>query len=112
MNIVTGVAAPVASSSTRSKWIFLALAAAAGITIAALPTPSGLSRAGQLVLAITAFTVLLWMFRVMNNGVASVLMMALMIPVGIRPQLAFSGFSSPQFWILLSVLFYGFAMQK
>jgi anion transporter len=52
------------------------------------------------------------MFRVMNNGVASVLMMALMIPVGIRPQLAFSGFSSPQFWLLLSVLFYGFAMQR
>jgi anion transporter len=52
------------------------------------------------------------MFRVMNNGVASVLMMALMIPAGIRPQLAFSGFASPQFWLLLSVLFYGFAMQR
>ncbi len=52
------------------------------------------------------------MLQVMNNGVASVLMMALMIPVGIRPQLALSGFSSPQFWILLSVLFYGFAMQR
>ena len=55
---------------------------------------------------------LLWMFRVMNNGVASVLMMALMIPAGIRPQLAFSGFASPQFWLLLTVLFYGFAMQR
>ena len=106
------MAGPVASSSTRSKWIWLGLAMVAGATIAALPTPEGLSRPGQLVLAITAFTVVLWMFRVMNNGVASVLMMALMIPVGIRPQLAFSGFSSPQFWLLLSVLFYGFAMQR
>ena len=112
MNIVTGVAAPVATTSQRSKWIWLGLAAAAGIIIGALPTPEGLSRPGQLVLAITAFTVILWMFRVMNNGVASVLMMALMIPVGIRPQLAFSGFASPQFWLLLSVLFYGFAMQR
>ncbi|HKF58219.1 MAG TPA: SLC13 family permease [Blastocatellia bacterium] len=112
MNIVTGVAAPVADSSTRSKWFWLGLAAAAGVAIAALPTPSGLTRPAQLVLAITAFTVLLWMFRVMNNGVASVLMMALMIPAGIRPQLAFSGFASPQFWLLLTVLFYGFAMQR
>src|SRR5262252_3131436 len=112
MNIVTGVAAPGTDSSTRSKWIWLGLAAAAGAIIAVLPTPAGLTKPGQLVLAITAFTVLLWMFRVMNNGVASVLMMALMIPAGIRPQLAFSGFAGPQFWLLLSVLFYGFAMQR
>src|SRR5215467_1185326 len=112
MNIVTGVAAPVATTSPRSKWIWLGLALALGITIAVLPTPPALSKPAQLVLAITAFTVLLWMFRVMNNGVASILMMALMIPAGIRPQLVFSGFASPQFWLLLSVLFYGFAMQR
>ena len=39
-------------------------------------------------------------------------MMALMIPAGIKPSLAMSGFSSPAFWVLLAVLFYGFAMQR
>ena len=39
-------------------------------------------------------------------------MMALMILVPIPPPLVLSGFASPQFWILLCVLFYGFAMQR
>jgi len=56
--------------------------------------------------------VVLWACQVMNNGVASVLMMALLIPAGIKPTLAMSGFSSPAFWVLLAVLFYGFAMQR
>jgi anion transporter len=39
-------------------------------------------------------------------------MMGLLIIVGVRPQLALSGFSSPSFWILLCVLYYGFAMHR
>jgi len=39
-------------------------------------------------------------------------MMALMVIVGIKPALALSGFATPPYWILLSVLFYGFAMKK
>jgi anion transporter len=71
-----------------------------------------LTRPGQTALAITAFTIVLWAFGVMNNGVASVLMMALLIPAGARPALVFSGFSSGSWWVLLAVLYYGFAMQK
>jgi anion transporter len=71
-----------------------------------------LSHQAQLVLAITGFSATLWAFQVMNNGVASVLMMALLIVAGIRPPLALSGFGSPPFWILVTVLFYGFAMKK
>src|SRR5437660_10644624 len=52
------------------------------------------------------------MFQVMNNGIASILMMALMLLVPVKTPLVLSGFSSPQFWILLCVLFYGFAMQS
>lgn len=62
-------------------------------------------------LAVTALTVTLWMFRVMSTGIVSILMMALMIPAGVRPALALSGFSAPSFWILVAVLFYGFAME-
>src|ERR1700694_5073608 len=94
------------------KWIGLGIAVVAGLAIFALPTPHGLARPAQCVLAIIAFTVVLWIFQVMNNGIASILMMALMLLVPVETPLVLSGFSSPQFWILLCVLFYGFAMQR
>jgi anion transporter len=87
------------------------LAIAVGVVIALLPLVS-LSHQAQLVLAITGFSATLWAFQVMNNGVASVLMMALLILAGVRAPLALSGFGSPPFWILVTVLFYGFAMKK
>ena len=89
----------------------MALAVAVGGALFLMPQPRGLSRIGQRVLAILGFAVVLWAAQVMNNGVASVLMMALLIPAGVRPPLVFSGFASPGFWILLAVLYYGFAMQ-
>ena len=97
---------------TSLKWVWLALAAIAGIVIATLPGLKGLSHQAQLVLAITAFTAILWAFQIINNGVASVLMMGLLIVAGVRPPLALSGFGSPPFWVLVTVLFYGFAMKK
>ncbi len=93
-------------------WSGFAAAVAAGLLIAALPTPDGLSRTAQLILAVTAVTVTLWMLRTISTGIASMLMMGLMIPIGVTPALALSGFSVPSFWILLAVLFYGFAMQQ
>jgi anion transporter len=94
------------------SWLYLLLAVLIGTAIVLMPTPHGLSRTGQLVLAVTALTVTLWMFRVMSTGVVSILMMALMIPAGVKPAVALSGFSAPSFWILVAVLFYGFAMQS
>jgi anion transporter len=111
----TSVAAtpPVAAPGlTTTKWIWLGAAILVGLVIAFSPTPQGLTRIGQLVLAITAGTVVLWATEVMNNGVASVLMMALMIAVKVPPPRALSGFSDPAFWTLLAVLYYGFAMRK
>jgi anion transporter len=94
------------------KWIWLALAAMVGIGIAVLPAFEGLSHQAQLVLAITAFSAILWAFQVINNGITSVLMMGLLIVAGVRPALALSGFGGPPFWVLVTVLFYGFAMKK
>lgn len=105
--------APAASNSAgSSKWIWLLAAAAVGILIAVMPTPTGLTRIAQLVLAITAGTAILWATNVINQGVASVLLMGFMILVGIKPPLALSGFADPAYWTLLAVLFYGFAMRK
>jgi sodium-dependent dicarboxylate transporter 2/3/5 len=96
----------------HSKWLWLAVAALTGIVIVMLPAPAGLSRTAQLILSLTAFTVVLWSLQVLNNGVASVLMMALMVLAGVKPPMVFSGFASPGLWILVCVLFYGFAMQR
>ena len=97
---------------STAKWIWLAVAIVVGLVLAFSPTPQGLTRTGQLVLAITAGTVILWATEVMNNGVASVLMMALLIGVKVPPPRALSGFADPAFWTLLAVLYYGFAMRK
>ena len=96
----------------RKKWIGLTLAVLVGVAVLALPTPHGLSTLAHRVLAIAAFTVILWVFQVMNNGITAIFMMALMVFARVKPSLVLSGYSSPQFWILLVVLFYGFAMQK
>ena len=110
--MATAIAPPATTTATRVKWLPLLLAIAIGLAIYFMPAQHGLTRAGQTALAITAFTIVLWAFGVMNNGVASVLMMALLIPAGARPALVFSGFSSGSWWVLLAVLYYGFAMQK
>jgi anion transporter len=100
------------SAVNRSQWISLSVAGIAGSFIVFSPTPEGLTRQAQLGLAITAFTVVLWITRAVNNGIASVVMMALLVLVGVRPGLALSGFATPGLWILLCALFYGFAMER
>src|SRR5258708_11721276 len=93
-------------------WLRLVIAAAAGVAVLSLPGPANLPPGAHAVFAVFACSVALWVLQVMNNGIASVLMLALLILAGVKPALAFSGFSSGQFWVLLSVLFYGFAMQR
>jgi len=94
---------------TASKCLKLLISTALGLAVCLMPAMAGLSRTGQTLLAIVAFTVGLWVMQVMNNAIASILMMALMIPAGIPPGRAFSGFSDGAFWVLLAVLYYGFA---
>ena len=95
------------------KWSWLGIAAAVGLLVAYMPTPHGLTHNAQLVLAIVAFAIVLWAAEVMNNGVSSILMMALLITVAkVPPPRALSGFADPAFWTLLAVLYYGFAMRK
>ena len=121
----TTVAAPptaAAAAKPTIKWAWLAIAIIVGLVVAFLPTPEGLTRPAQLVLAIVAFTIVLWAAEVMNNGVASLLMMGLLMAVGVRPLLtvqgtgdisgALSGFSDGAWWTLVVVVYYGFAMKK
>jgi len=95
----------------KSKITGTILALVVGTILLFVPL-SGLTADAQKVLAITVFTILLWMFQVMNNGVTAILMMGLMVLAGIQPGLALGGFSGSSFWILVCVLYYGCAMQK
>jgi len=110
----TSVAAPpAAATKPRVKWTWLTIAIAVGLVVAFMPTPQGLTHNAQLVLAIVAFAIVSWASEVMNNGVASVLMMALLIAIAkVPPPRALSGYADPAFWTLLAVLYYGFAMRK
>src|SRR5215831_9989298 len=94
------------------KYVWIVAAAAVGIIVGKLPLGSGLTHNGQFVLAILAFTAVLWVAQPVSNAVSSILMMALLISVKVPPPLVFSGFSGGPFWVLLTVLFYGFAMKK
>ena len=96
----------------KSKLLGTILSIIAGAAILLAPLPSGLTEDAQKVLAIAVFTILLWMFQVMNNAVIAVFMMGLMVLAGVQPALALGGFSGPSFWILVCVLYYGCAMQK
>jgi di/tricarboxylate transporter len=93
------------------KWSGLALALACGLALHWLPLTHSLTAPARLILQITAFTVVLWVFQVINPGFVSILMMGLMLLCGVRPPSVFSGFSSGGFWVLVCVLFYGFAME-
>lgn len=96
----------------NSRWFGLGFAVLIAVVILLLPTPGGLTWNAHMVLSVSAFAIVLWLFQVMNNGVAAILMMGLMIIAGVRPALALSGFASPSFWILVCVLYYGCAMQR
>ncbi len=103
---------PAVVAASGRRWLGLGLALVIGLIIFMMPTPAGLTPTGQRVLAITAFTVTMWVFQVLNNGIAAILMMALMIPAGVKVPDALSGFSAGSWWILVSVLFYGCAMKN
>lgn len=110
--MVTSPATSAGTGINRTRAIGFAIAIVMGFGILASPVPHGLSQPAHSVLAIAMFTILLWVFQVLNNGISSILMMGLMILAKIPVGLALSGFSSAAFWVLLVVLFYGFAMQR
>src|SRR5580658_6310629 len=113
---------PVVAAKPTVKWGWLAVAIAVALVVAFIPTPEGLSRQAQLVLAVIAGTIVLWAAEVMNNGLASLLMMGVLMAIGVAPLLtvretgdvsgALSGYSDGAWWTLLVVVYYGFAMKK
>lgn len=85
---------------------------AIAVIILLLPAPAGLDPIGHRALAIIALAVGFWAADVLNTGITAVLALGLLVAVKVPPATALSGFSSSAFWILISVLFFGRAMEK
>jgi len=88
------------------------LGIAAFLAVLALPRPEALPPLGQRALAVIALGVVLWATEVMNAGIIAVLVLGLMMVLGVPSSVALSGFAHSAFWILVSVLFFGYAMDK
>lgn len=72
-------ATPVAPSGSLSKRLGLVGAVLALILVLALPTPAGLPLAGQTMLAILAFAVIVWMTEALEYSASAVVIAALMV---------------------------------
>jgi solute carrier family 13 (sodium-dependent dicarboxylate transporter), member 2/3/5 len=124
----TRAPAPALPGTTwlRSNWGLL-LAVAALIAVLALPTPAGLPVAGHRMLAILAFSVIVWMTEAVDYAVSAIIIAALItFVVGLAPDvanpkilmgtsralgLAFSGFANTALALVAAALFLAAAMQ-
>jgi len=77
-----------------------------------LPAPKGLDAVGHRALAIIVLAVGFWATDVLNTGITAVGALGLLIIAKVPAATALSGFSSSAFWLLVSVLFFGRAMEK
>jgi len=116
---------PAQPTWLRSNWGVL-LAVAALVAVLLLPTPEGLSAAGQRMLAILAFAVIVWMTEALDYAVSAVVIAALMaFLLGLAPNpanpklllgtsaglgMAFSGFANTALALVASALFLAAAM--
>ena len=99
-------------SKRYSGVVAVSLAVICAAVIWLLPGVGGLARSGQHVLAVLALGVILWATSVLNSGVTALLVMALLLASGVPASVALGGFATSAWWILVSVLFIGTAMER
>jgi solute carrier family 13 (sodium-dependent dicarboxylate transporter), member 2/3/5 len=126
-----GTAGSVERPPLKGSWLLenwgLLLGVAALLVIILLPTPAGLPVAGQMMLAILAFAVIVWMTEAIDYAVSAIVIAALItFLLGLSPDaanpkalmgtsralgLAFSGFSNTALALVAAALFLAAAMQ-
>ncbi|MGH9387382.1 MAG: SLC13 family permease [Vicinamibacterales bacterium] len=92
--------------------IGVALAVLLAATIKLQPSIGDLDSTGRSALAIMAPAVVLLVTDVLPAAVTALLMLGLLIIAGVPSSTALGGFASGGFWILVSVLFFGTAMDR
>lgn len=122
-----GSAQPVVKEGSLVKRLGLVAAVIALIAIVLLPSPQGLPAAGQMMLGILAFAVIVWMTEALDYAVSAVVIGALMVfllafvPNAARPAaaamgsnaalgLALSGFSNSAVALVAAACFIAAAM--
>ena len=92
------------------------LAPACGLAAAAiilmLPGVGALEPIGVRALAIIVLGVAFWAADVLNAGITAIMTLGLLMIAGVPGQVALSGFAASGFWILVAVLFFGYAMDR
>jgi solute carrier family 13 (sodium-dependent dicarboxylate transporter), member 2/3/5 len=87
MSATTPAAMPVKSSSSFPRRWGLVAGVVALVAIIAMPQPAGLSVAGQYMLGIFAFAVIIWMTEAVEYAASSIMLLALMaFLLGIAPD--------------------------
>jgi hypothetical protein len=99
---------------SRRALILTALMIACSVFLMALPTPSGLSPAGQRVLAVAVLAIGLWCAETVPAGVTGLVIVAALVLSGGVPGLreALSGFAEPVAYFLIGVLTLGLAVSR
>ena len=100
----------MAGLSTRTIGFAGGIALAAAVRLQ--PAVGPLDAIGQSALAIIGLAVVFWVTDVLNVGITALLALGLMIVAGVPSGVALGGFATGAFWILVSVLFFGTAMDK
>ena len=93
-----------------------AIGAACGLAAAAfiltIPGVGQLEPIAVRALAIIVLGVAFWATDVLNAGITAIMTLGLLMIAGVPGQVALSGFAASGFWILVAVLFFGYAMDK
>ncbi len=92
----------------------LLVATAVFLAILLMPTPEGLTVAGQRSLAVMTFIVVLWATEVVHSSVAGIIGVALLVLLGAVPGIgeAVYGFSQPVCYFLIGILTLGLAVHQ
>ncbi|MBP1768258.1 MAG: di-/tricarboxylate transporter [Candidatus Aminicenantes bacterium] len=96
----------------KRRTIGAATGIVAAFVVLLLPRIEGLDSSGQSVVAIIVMAVIFWATDVLNAGITAVLTLGLLLAARVPASVALGGFSSSAFWIVVSVLFFGRAMDK
>jgi len=98
----------------RKPFLITILLAGLCVTLMSLPTPSGLSLAGQRVLAVAVLIIGLWCTEALPAGVTGILGIVVLALSGAVPSFrdALAGFAQPVAYFLIGVLTLGIAVLK
>jgi len=101
-------------SDWRRTAVTTAILGALGIGLLALPTPQGLSSAGQRVLAVAAIAIGFWSTDALPMGLTSMVVVVLLALLGGVPSFgeALAGFAHPVAYFLMGVLTIGLAVLR